>query len=198
MQTLLIWIASLRPTCVRTQTSFHWSPQYLLLYEMLSAGMLCYGTTWWSVHAQRLVWFGVYGKVGLVNCMVKCVNTKMGRTPTGSGCLRLVIMHNLKNEEERKGNLLQRSRKIAFSSMSEFSDWFCQPDQQLLDSQQQINAFHSKFAKSKNQHSAGLIKDLQRHSHTLTCELVKSSDQWNYWKWWNWEFNRLLVTQQWG
>ena len=86
-----------------------------------------------------LVW---YGQVGLVNCMVKCVNTKMGRTPTGSGCLRLVIMHNLKNEEERKGNLLQRSRKIAFSSMSEFSDWFCQPDQQLLDYQQQINAFH--------------------------------------------------------
>ena len=42
-------------------------------------------------------------EIGLVNGMVKCVNTKMGRTPTGSGCLRLVIMHNLKNEEERKG-----------------------------------------------------------------------------------------------
>ena len=34
--------------------------------------------------------------------MAECVNTKMGRTPTDSGGLRLVIMHNHKNEEERK------------------------------------------------------------------------------------------------
>ena len=64
-------------------------------YGLASSGQVCEWTQvlfQWYLYSSRYVWYG----------RVCCVNTKMGRTPTDSGGLRLVIMHNHQNEEERK------------------------------------------------------------------------------------------------
>ena len=77
-------------------------------YGLASSGQVCEWTQvlfQWYLYSSRYVWYG----------RVCCVNTKMGRTPTDSGGLRLVIMHNHKNEEE--GKIWRRKLEVKYSKV---------------------------------------------------------------------------------